>query len=151
MDKNRSIVSAAIIILHPLLPALMDVGYKLYSPIMEDIILHILMTTIIFGVPAALIIYYGYTTGDEMTSTLSGVFLIPLYNLYSDILLELLDPHFIMTGTGYWLQITTFIDLAIPALICGAMGYFASKRTRAFLWVSVFFGMLLILMFVLID
>ncbi|WP_340819647.1 hypothetical protein [Methanolobus sp. WCC4] len=151
MDKNRSIVSAAIVVLLPLLPALIDVGYKLYSPIMEDVILHILMTTVIFGVPAAFIIYYGYTTGDEITSTLSGVFLVPLYSLYSDILLELLDPHFIISGAGYWLRITTFIDLAIPAVICGAMGYFASRRTRKSLLVSVFLGMVFILMFSLID
>ncbi|TQD27929.1 hypothetical protein [Methanolobus vulcani] len=151
MDKNKSILSAAIVVLLPLLPALIDVGYKLYLPIMEDVILHILMTIIVFGVPEAVIIYYGYTTGDNITSTLSGVFLIPLYIFYSEILLELSDPDFIMAGLGHWLRIITIIDLVIPALICGVMGYCASKRTRASLLVSIFSGTFLILIFVLIN
>lgn len=151
MDKKRMFFSAAMMILLPLLPALMDTGYKLYSPIMEDNILHILMTIIIYGLPAAVIIYYGYTTGDNITSTLSGVFLIPLYILYSEIFMELFDPHFVMAGLGHWLRITTIIDLVIFALICGIMGYCASKRTRALLSLSVFFGTLLILIFVLIN
>lgn len=160
IDRKKLILSMAMIVLLPLLPALMYVGYKLIPIIMKNIglyiemlfgMLYIWMIIIILGIPAALIIYYGYTTGDKIISTLSGAFLIPLFSIYSEILFELVDPHFIMSSLSYWLRWGTIIDFTPPTLICGLMGYFASRRTKASFSASIGLGILLVFMFVLID
>ena len=145
MDRKKLILSMAMIVLLPLLPALMYVGYKLIPIIMKNIgllfgMLYIWMIIIILGIPAALIIYYGYTTGDKIISTLSGAFLIPLFSIYSEILFELLDPHFIISSLGYWLRWGTIIDFTPLTLICGLMGYFASRRTKASFSASLCLG-----------
>jgi len=85
MNKKKMILSVAMIVLLPLLSALMYVGYDLYIPIiLRCTELEMVRRIIVLGVPAVLIIYYGCTTGDKITSTLSGVFLIPIFDIYSD-------------------------------------------------------------------
>ncbi|HIH97093.1 MAG TPA: hypothetical protein HA348_06420 [Thermoplasmata archaeon] len=151
----------AMIVLLPLLSALMYVGYDLIrAPSIEsEIVKHLLWLQflsvfwriIVFGIPAALIIFYGYTTGDKITSTLSGVFLIPIFDIYSSILFELLDPDFIMPSLHYWLSWNRLINLTPPMLIYGLMGYFASRRTKASLVVAISIGILMVLLFLGID
>ncbi|NMX21594.1 hypothetical protein C5S30_03995 [ANME-1 cluster archaeon GoMg4] len=161
MDKKKLIISTAMVILLPLLSALMYVGYDLIrAPSIEsEIVKHLLWLQflsvfwriIVFGIPAALIIFYGYTTGDKITSTLSGVFLIPIFDIYSSILFELLDQDFIMANLSYWLRWNRLIDLTPFMFIYGLMGYFASRRTKASLVVAISLGILMILLILGID
>jgi len=152
MNKKKLILSAAMIVLLPLLSALMYVGYDLYIPIiLRCTELEMVRRIIVLGIPAALIIYYGYTTENKIVSTLSGALLIPIFDIYSSILFELLDPDFIMANLSYWLSWNRLINLAPPVLIFGLLGYFASRRTKASLVVAIALGIFIILMFLGID
>ena len=149
MNKKKLILSAAMIVLLPLLSALINTGYVLAVRAITptpDIVAQGVGRIIFFGIPAALIIYYGYRTGDKITSTLSGVFFFPLFNFYSGIPFRSLIPFL-----RYWLSWKGFLDLAPPVLIFGLLGYFASRRTKASLVVAIALGIFIILMFLGID
>ena len=99
--------------------------WDIYIPIiLRCTELEMVRKIIVPGIPAALIIYYGYTTENKIVSTLSGALLIPIFNIYSEILFELLEPDFIMSSLHFWLRWEQFIDLAPPMFIYGLLGYF---------------------------
>ncbi len=141
-DNQKRLIHLAIIILLPLLPALLIVGYNLYLIPAFDI--DEWFGILIFSAPSALIIYYGYATGNKVVATLCGALLLPLVDIYTGILLELFDPEFIMAGLNYWLRWRRIINYAPFTLICGLMGYFASRRTKASLLASVLLGILFV-------
>ncbi len=140
----RIISMFVMIVLLPLLLALMHVGYKLIiMPSLHPISMEMqrVFTVIIFGIPISLIIAYGYITREKITSILSGVFLIPLLSIYCNILFELFDPHFVISGLG-WGVIPNFF--APFMLICGLAGYFASRGTKVSLLIAIFLGIVFI-------
>ncbi len=137
-DLFRIASMFVMILLLPLLPALMYVGYE------QVIILFLhpisikeqqIFKIIIFGIPVSLIIAYGYITKDKITSTLSSALLMPLFFFYLGIL----------SGESY-LRLSGIIlfGFAFFMLICGLAGYFASRGTKVSLLISIFFGVLFI-------
>ncbi|AKB84721.1 MULTISPECIES: nitrous oxide reductase family maturation protein NosD [Methanococcoides] len=139
IGKKKSIISVSMILLLPLLPALIGVIYELH--LLETIISILLWNYLFirfleFGLPAAVIIFYGYTTEDKLFSTLSGVFLIPLFFIYADILLGMLDPQSIM-NLGYWLQWNAIVDVSPFMVLYGLIGYFGARRTKLSLIISI--------------
>ena len=146
-NQKRLIYSVAIILLLPLLPALLIVGYNLYLIQAFEQWFRIL----IFSAPLALIIYYGYATGNKVVAALCGALLLPLIHIYTQILFELFDPEFIMTGLNNWLSWTRIINNTPSTLICGLMGYFASRRTKASLLASVLLGAFFVFIMASLD
>jgi len=146
-NQKRLIHSIAIIMLIPLLSALMEMGYMLYLRPELDQWFGIL----IFSAPSALIIYYGYATGNKVVATLCGALLLPLLDIYTQIFFEMFDPEFIMTGLNYWLHWIRIINYAPFTLICGLMGYFASRRTKASLLASVLLGTFFVFIMASLD
>lgn len=144
-NQKRLIYSVAIILLLPLLPALLRVGYELYLRPADW------FRILIFSAPPALIIYYGYATGNKVVATLCGALLLPLADIYAGILFELFDPEFIMAGLNYWLRWIRIINYAPSTLICGLMGYFASRRTKASLLASVLLGIFFVFIMASLD
>ena len=87
-ELPRRILTFVMIILLPLVPALMYVGYHLMIPdLLPSGEFQMTVRILIIGIPAALLIYYGHRTGNRITSTLSGALLAPLFLRYSEILL----------------------------------------------------------------
>lgn len=146
-DNQKRLIHLAIILLLPLLPALLIVGSNLYLiPAFCQ-----WFRILIFSAPSALIIYYGYATGNKVVATLCGALLMALVVIYTEILFELFDPEFIMAGLNHWLRWNTILDLAPFTLICGLMGYFASRRTKASLLASVLLGILFVFIMASLD
>ncbi len=106
---------------------------------------------IICGIPILIIIAYGYITKNKITSTLSGVFLIPLSFFYIDILSDLADPYFISTREVGWLRWIVSLSNPLFMPICGLAGYFASRGTKISLSIAIFFGILFIFIMLGID
>lgn len=146
-NQKRLIYSVAIILLLPLLLALLRVGYELYLRPAFDQWFRIL----IYGAPSALIIYYGYATENKVVATLCGALLNPLSGIYSFIFFALFDPEFKMAGLNYWLRWNAILDYDIFILICGLMGYFASRRTKASLLASVLLGIFFVFIMISLD
>ena len=140
--------SLLIILLIPLLPALMETLYAVYlipsAPL--SIKFQLLIRLIIYGSPIVLLIGYGYIAGNKVVSTVAGMFLIHLQNIYTNIFLELLDPSFIMLSPSRWLEIE--MNLMI---IHGLIGYLASQRTKAYLLVSIILSILYLILISGID
>ena len=140
--------SLLIILLIPLLPALMETLYAVYlipsAPL--SIKFQLLIRLIIYGSPIVLLIGYGYIAGNKVVSTVAGMFLIHLQNIYTNIFLELLDPSFIMLSPSRWLEIE--MNLMV---IHGLIGYLASQRTKAYLLVSIILSILYLILISGID
>ena len=140
--------SLLIILLIPLLPALMETLYAVYlipsAPL--SIKFQLLIRLIIYGSPIVLLIGYGYITGNKVVSTVAGMSLIHLQNIYTNIFLELLDPSFIMLSPSRWLEIE--MNLMV---IHGLIGYLASQRTKAYLLVSIILSILYLILISGID
>lgn len=152
-NQKRLIHSVAIIMLFPLLLALMEVGYMFYLvPIMPiSLKLQQLFRILIHGVPLALMIFYGYATGNKVVATLCGALLLPLESIYAEIIFERFDPEFIMADLNYWLRWNTILDFVPFILICGLIGYFASKRTKASLLASIVLFMIYLFIMINLD
>ena len=140
--------SLLIILLIPLLPALMETLYAVYlipsAPL--SIKFQLLIRLIIYGSPIVLLIGYGYITGNKVVSTVAGMSLIHLQNIYTNIFLELLDPSFTMLSPSRWLEIE--MNLMV---IHGLIGYLASQRTKAYLLVSIILSILYLILISGID
>ncbi|ABE51638.1 NosD domain-containing protein [Methanococcoides burtonii] len=139
IDKKRSILSTSMILLLPLLPTLIGVMHELH--LLETIISihpwnYMLIRILEFGLPAAVIIFYGYTTGDKIFSTLSGVFLIPLFSIYAEVLMEMLNPYFIL-NLGHWLRWNAIVAIFPFMVLYGLTGYFGARRTKVSLIISI--------------
>jgi len=112
---------------------------------------------LICGIPLSLIIAYGYITRDKITSTLSGILLCPLSQFYFGTIYALADHYFtiewLIRRLIGWLGWLGWIDTLsfIPLLICGLVGYFASRRTKVSLSIAIFFGILFIFIMLGID
>lgn len=105
------------------------------------------IAAIIYGIFISLIIAYGYITRDKITSTLSGIFLIPLSFAYADFLSDFPDPYFV-TRWLRWIYILNFIPVM---LINGLAGYFASRGTKVSLLVAILLGILFSLFVLGVD
>ena len=83
------------IVLLPLLSALIFMGCEIIAHPTSIKMIQV-CKIIIFGIPILLLLAYGYITKEKITSTLSGVFLIPLFFFYVDILYlyDKFDPYF---------------------------------------------------------
>lgn len=102
------------------------------------------IAAIIYGVFISLIIAYGYITRDKITSTLSGVFLFPLFIIYFNILYALAG-HFTIERLIGWLRWQLIPPSYAPfMLINGLVGYFASWGTNVSLLIAILFAILLI-------
>ena len=136
-------------LLLPLLPVLMYMGYEqVIIPFLHPISIkeQQIFRIVIFGTPISLIIAYGYITKDKITSILSGVFLIPLFFFYHNILWAL--AHHCLTIK--WL--IAVLGLPIPfMLITGLAGYFASRGTKVSLLIAILFAVLFIFIVLGID
>ncbi len=103
------------------------------------------IAAIIYGVFISLIIAYGCITRDKITSTLSGVFLFPLFTIYSGILCALADHYFTIEWLIGWLRGQLIPPSYAPfMLINGLAGYFASRGTKVSLLIAILFAILLI-------
>ncbi len=142
-----------IIFLLPLIPTLIYVGYKLIIiPLLPSMQMQQVFRILICGIPISLIIAYGYITRDKITSTLSGVFLFPLFTIYSWILLALTDHYFTIEQLIGYLRMQLIPPTnATFMLINGLTGYFASRGTKASLLVAILFGILFSLFVLDID
>lgn len=122
---------------------LMETLYAVYlipsAPL--SIKFQLLIRLIIYGSPIVLLIGYGYITGNKVVSTITGMFLIHLQNIYTNIFLELLDPSFTMLSPSRWLEIE--MNLMV---IHGLIGYLASQRTKAYLLVSIILSILYLIL-----
>jgi len=138
MNKKKMILSVAMIVLLPLLSALIFMGCEIIAHPTSIKMIQV-CKIIIFCTPIPLIIAYGYITKEKITSTLSGVFLIPLFFFYVDILYlyDKFDPYF-------WLRWMVLYEYSPFMLICGLVGYFASRGTKVSLSIAIFFGVLFI-------
>ncbi|SES68629.1 hypothetical protein SAMN04488587_0579 [Methanococcoides vulcani] len=90
----------------------------------------------IFSIPVALIICYGYLSANKHTSTLAGLLLLPLMFTYAEIIDKLIEPYDgRMEMLEMVLQPSSLLNLVIDLLpfmlLHGAIGYLASKRTKA--------------------
>jgi nitrous oxidase accessory protein len=148
-DLFRIIGRLALILLLPLLLELMHMGYEqIIIPFLSPISIkeQQIFRIVIFGTSISLIIAYGYITKDKITSILSGVFLIPLFFLYHNILWAL--AHHCLTIK--WL--IAVLGLPIPfMLINGLAGYFASRGTKVSLLIAILFAVLFIFIVLGID
>jgi hypothetical protein len=103
------------------------------------------IAAIICGVFISIIIAYGYITREKITSTLSGVFLFPLFTIYSGILCALADHYFTIDWLIGWLRWQLIPPSYAPfMLINGLAGYFASGGTKVSLLIAILFAILLI-------
>ena len=150
MDKKKLIISTAMVILLPLLSALIYAAYVFIvsAPTIES---EIVRRIAVLGVPAALIIYYGYTTEDKIVATLSGILFFPIFMVYTDILYDVVVQEYIYFSLHYWFSWRNFVDLLPLTLVYGLMGYFAARRTKSSLVVAISLGILMILVFLGID
>jgi nitrous oxidase accessory protein len=104
-DLFRITSMFVMILLLPLLPTLIYVGYKLIIiPSLPSMQVQQVFRIIICGIPLSLIIAYGYITRDKITSILSGVFLSPLFTIYSSIFWALADHYFTIEWLIGWLR-----------------------------------------------
>jgi len=137
-DSFRIIGMLAMILLLPLALSLtyMILAYMIHGRLYLS--LEPSIGAIIHGIFISLIIAYGYITRDKITSTLSGIFLIPLSFAYADFLSDFPDPYFVTR----WLRlITSGVVIFNPYILFGGLaGYFASWRTKISLLVSILFG-----------
>lgn len=142
-------------LLLPLLPVLMYMGYEqVIIPFLHPISIkeQQIFRIVIFGIPISLIIAYGYITRDKITSTLSGVFLFPLFTIYSGILCALADHYFTIEWLIGWLRWQLILPSYAPVmLINGLAGYFASRGTKVSLLIAILFGILFSLFVLGID
>jgi uncharacterized membrane protein (UPF0136 family) len=135
-DLFRITSMLAMILLLPLLSALIFIGCEIIAHPTSIKIIQV-CKIIIFGTPILLLLAYGYITKEKITSILSGVFLIPLFFFYVDILYDKFDPYF-------WLRWMVLYEYSPFMLICGLAGYFASRRTKVSLLIAIFFGILFV-------
>ena len=142
-------------LLLPLLPVLMYMGYEqVIIPFLHPISIkeQQIFRIVIFGIPVSLIIAYGYITREKITSILSGVFLIPLFIIYSWILCALADHYFTIERLIGYLRMQLIPPTnATFMLINGLTGYFASRGTKVSLLVAILFGILFSLFVLGID
>ena len=149
-EKRHVVLSYAIILLLPLLSALIYAAYVFIvsAPTIES---EIVRRIAVIGVPAALIIYYGYTRADKIVATLSGILFFPIFMVYTDILYDAVVQEYIYFSLHYWFSWRYFVDLLPLTLVYGLMGYFAARRTKSSLIISIFLGILVILLLLGID
>jgi len=140
-DLFRIISRLAMILLLPLALSLtcMIIIIKSSRPSVEPSI-----WAIIFGISMSLIIAYGYITKNKITSTLSGVFLFPLFTTYFAILRGLADHYFTIEWLIKWLNWIFILNNTHFMLINGLAGYFASRGTKASLLIAILFAVLFI-------
>ncbi len=146
-DLFRMIGRLAMILLLPLALSLtyMILAYMIHGRLYLS--LEPPIAAIIYGIFISLIIAYGYIMRDKITSTLSGIFLIPLSFAYADFLSDFPDPYFV-TRWLRWIYILNFIPVM---LIYGLAGYFASRGTKVSLLIAILFGILFSLFVLGID
>jgi nitrous oxidase accessory protein len=137
-DLFRIISMFVMILLLPLLSALIFMGCEIIAHPTSIKMIQV-CKIIIFGTPILLLLAYGYIMKEKITSILSGVFLIPLFFFYVDILYlyDKFDPYF-------WLRWMVLYEYSPFMLICGLAGYFASRGTKVSLLIAIFFGILFV-------
>ena len=151
MEKKDLLRIASMLIMILLLPlfiALMFTVEKIITPSLKPSIqMQQAFRVITFGIPILIITVYGYITKNKLTSTLSGVFLMPLSFFYIDIIFDLFNYHFIRN----WLSWKVILDLIPFMLIYGLVGHFASRGTKISLLIAIFIGIPFIFFILGID
>lgn len=142
MSKSRTIASQRIIapvliLLLPLLPALMVVGWNLVIPVvLPSTELQKVVRVLTVGLPLAILIWFGRSTGDGFGSAIAGALLFPLITIYSEVIGQ-------MSGFGLLVSPPdrliwgAFSSAVLFILILSVMGYFASKKTNGSLLVAL--------------
>jgi hypothetical protein len=139
------VITPAMILLLPLLPALMFVGYTLMIPVLlPSTELQMAAKALLVGIPVVILLCYGRMTHDGIGTTLSGALLFPVFGIYSQILGLLFDPGFVLTLPGQWMNWNLFASITPFMLLLGVMGYLASRKTNGSLLIASIIGLLVI-------
>lgn len=139
------VITPAIILLLPLLPALMFVGYTLMIPVLlPSTELQMAAKALLVGIPVVILIHYGRMTHDGIGTTLAGALLFPVFGIYSQVLGLLYDPGFMLTPPGQWMSWNLFASATPFMLLLGVMGYLASRKTVASLLIASILGLLVV-------
>jgi hypothetical protein len=129
----------AFILLLPLIPAFISIAFSLSIPIvLPSGELQMAVRVLLIGIPVGILICYGRSTHDVVGTTLAGVFLFPLFEVYSQVLGFLLVPAFIMTPPVHWVKM--FIATSPFSMLLGATGYLASNVRTLSLYIALALG-----------
>lgn len=136
---TRWFTRPAFILLLPLIPAFISIAFSLSIPIvLPSRELQMAARVLLIGIPVAILIHYGRSTHDVVGTTLAGVFLFLLFEVYSQVLGFLLVPAFIMTPPLHWVKM--FIATSPFSMLLGAIGYLASNVRTLSLSIALALG-----------
>ncbi|WP_445474584.1 hypothetical protein ACT9XH_09410 [Methanococcoides methylutens] len=136
IESTKKLLPSIIVILTiPLISAMIWVVYELhFVPMYRQ--LQVPGRLLVFSIPFALLIGYGYLSANKYTSTLAGLLLLPLMSTYAQIMSGVIEPY---AGTMEMLEMAlrparllNIVSGSLPSILLhGAIGYLASKRTKA--------------------
>lgn len=142
IESTKKLLPSIIVILTiPLISAMIWVVYELhFVPMYRQ--LQIPGRLLVFSIPVALIICYGYLSANKHTSTLAGLLLLPLMSTYAEIIGGVIEPYAgMMEMLEMLLRPSRLLNLVIGLLpfmlLHGTIGYLASKRTKAHILGSI--------------
>jgi hypothetical protein len=131
----------ALVLLLPLPSALIFTAYSVFTMVLlPSTELQTALKLLVVAIPSSTLIVYGWYTRDSTGSALAGVLLVPLFWLYVQVPALLPDPGFMPAAPVAWANPDLYTGFLPFALLFGAAGILAARRTVVSLLLAIAAG-----------